>query len=398
MPTICVPFKTIGSNADSRSQLEYALTFISEDIEQYRINEATSCVEIDAPAGTDAAAIAKKAAELIARYEKNEFGLPKKVDFEQAFDRPAINAWEGLLARRLITPVGEGHVILRGLAAKLATVIHHRIDRVFVSAFQSELELYPTTILCSTLDRINHFTSFPEHVNFVAHLRRDLDVINAYSAECKTKGWSPAHHEGRMAEHDFAISPSCCYHCYEGMEGWLLRSPGRSTTMSVACHRYEGANHRTLSRLRAFTQRDVVWVGQPDYVMASRARAEALIIEWAKEWELSCSLETANDMFFTDDYAIKASFQRQQQAKRELRVHIPFENQTISCFSSNFHSTSFGKAFNIKVDGRLASSGCIGWGIERWVYAIFSQFGFDPAAWPAGIRDDIRRSGVNIEA
>ena len=398
MPTLQVPFKTIGSNADSRSQLEYALTFISEEVAQYRINEASSCVEIDVPAGTDAATIEKKAAELIARYEKNEFGLPKKVDFEQTFHRPAIDAWEGLLSRRLITPVGEGHVILRGLAAKLATVIHHRIDRVFVAAFQSELELYPATILCSTLDRINHFTSFPEHVDFVAHVRRDLDVINAYSADCKTKGWSPAHHEGRMAEHDFAISPSCCYHCYEGMQGWLLKSPGRSTTMSVACHRYEGANHRTLSRLRAFTQRDVVWVGQPDYVMASRARAEALIIEWAKAWELSCSLETANDMFFTDDYAIKASFQRQQQAKRELRVHIPFENQTISCFSSNFHSTSFGKAFNIKVDGRLASSGCIGWGIERWVYAIFSQFGFDPAAWPAGIREDIGRSGVDIEA
>jgi aryl carrier-like protein len=397
MPIVIVPFKKIGTDSDSRAQLEYALTFISEDVEQYRIDEASAHVEIVVACGSDSAAIEMRARELVARYEKSEFGLKKKVDFEQSFDRPVVDAWEGLLSRRLVTPIGEGHVILRGLAASLAAVVHDRIDRTFVPAFQSEREIYPPTILCSTLDRVNHFTSFPEHVDFVSHLRRDLEVINSYAADCKTNGWSPSLHEGRMAEHDFAISPSCCYHCYEGMEGWLLKSPGRSTTMSLACHRYEGANHRTLNRLRAFTMREVVWVGQPDYVIASRAKAEALIIEWAKDWQLSCSFETANDMFFTDDYAVKASFQRQQQAKRELRVQVPFEKQSISCFSSNFHSTSFGKAFNIRVDQRVATSGCIGWGIERWVYAIFSQFGFDPRAWPAGLQADMRLSGANLE-
>ena len=159
-------------------------------------------------------------------------------------------------------------------------------------------------------------------------------------------------------------------------------------TATVACHRYEGANHRTMTRLRAFSMREVVWVGHPRFVMEGRAKAEELIVQWAKDWELVGSFETANDMFFTQDYAVKASFQRQQQAKKELRLVIPFEKQSISVFSSNFHAMTFGKAFNITLGGRPATSGCIGWGYERWVYAIFSQFGLDWKQWPAKLREE----------
>jgi hypothetical protein len=134
--------------------------------------------------------------------------------------------------------------------------------------------------------------------------------------------------------------------------------------------------------------REVVWVGQPPFVIAARARAEELMHQWAQDWELSCTFEASNDPFFTDDFAVKASFQRQQEAKRELRMDIPFDNNALSVFSSNFHAATFGKAFGITVGGRPAVSGCVAWGCERWVYALLSQFGFDPAKWPAGLKKD----------
>jgi hypothetical protein len=107
-----------------------------------------------------------------------------------------------------------------------------------------------------------------------------------------------------------------------------------------------------------------------------------------REWDLVGSFETANDMFFTNDYAVKASFQRQQQAKKELRLMIPQEGQSISVSSSNFHAVTFGKAFNISVHGRPATSACLGFGYERWLYAIFSQNGLDPALWPEPLRSE----------
>src|SRR5579872_7265550 len=263
-----------GVDRDYLSQLEYSLSFATEDILSYRITEDPLAVEAEVATGADRDQVLRKIQELIQRYEKREFGLPSNVHFEQKRDLPAIDAWNGLLERKWVTPVGEGHVILRGVAAQFSKFIETKVDRVFAKAFNAERELYPSTILCKSLDRIHHFTSFPEHIDFVAHLRRDVDVLNQFSNECRESGWSPAAHNNKMADNDFAVCPSCCYHCYEGMENWDLELPGRCTTMIVNCHRYEGANHRTLSRLRAFTQRDVVWVGHPRFVVESRAKAE----------------------------------------------------------------------------------------------------------------------------
>ncbi len=380
MPRISVPIAQIDS--DIRTQLEYALTFVSEEILSYEINTAGSTIEAEVSSEAACEPASRKIQELVDRYQKREFGLPKAIEFREERDLPIIDAWAGLIDRKWVTPVGDG------MAAQLLSLIEARIDRVFARFFGAEREFYPATILCKTLDRIKHFTSFPEHIDFVAHLKRDLDVLNGFSEDCRANGWSPAAHNNRMGENDFAICPSCCYHCYEGMENWQLEPPGRCTTMAVSCHRFEGTNHRTMSRLRAFTQRDVVWVGHPPFVMDGRAKAEEMIVQWAKEWNLVGSFETANDMFFTKDYAIKASFQRQQQAKKELRLLIPAEKQSISVFSSNFHAATFGKAFNITLDGRPATSACVGWGYERWVYAIFSQFGFDVNKWPEALREE----------
>jgi seryl-tRNA synthetase len=388
MAQIAVPIN--GIDPDYRSQLEYALSFADEGIVSYRINDAAAMIEAEISAKADRESVTRKIRELVQRYEKRELGLAKTVDFEQKRDLPIVDAWAGLLERKWVTPVGIGHVILRGPAAQLMSLINSKIEKMFVDCFKAELEIYPATISCKTLDRCNHFTSFPEHIDFVSHLKSDVDVLNSFSTDCREHGWSEARHEGKMAENDFAISPSCCYHCYEGMEGWELEAPGRCTTMTLGCHRYEGANHKTMSRLRSFTMREIVWVGQPRFVIEERAKAEELIIQWAKDWEVVGTFETANDMFFTQDYAVKASFQRQQQAKKELKLLIPSENQSISVFSSNFHAMTFGKAFNISIGGRPATSGCLGWGFERWIYAIFSQFGLDVAHWPEKLREEFK--------
>lgn len=386
MPTLTIPIT--GVDRDYMNQLEYALTFASEDIVACEVNPETLTIQAELKSETARESATRKILELVQRYAQREFGALQGVHFKQERDLPAIDAWSGLLERRWVTPVGQGHVILRGPAALLMAMIDQKITDVFAKQFAAELEIYPSTIKAETLDRCNHFTSFPEHIDFAAHLKSDVEVLNGFANGCREHGWSSGLHEGRMGQVEFAISPSCCYHCYEGMEGWQLDGRGRCTTMILACHRYEGARHQSLRRLRAFTMREVVFIGQPKYVIEARAQAEELIFQWARDWELGCTFETANDMFFTQDFSVKASFQRLQQAKRELLLQIPFEKNSLAVFSSNFHAVTFGKAFNITIGGRPATTGCIAWGLERWVYALYSQFGFDPARWPAGLRRD----------
>ena len=386
MPTITVP--VAGVQPDYLSQLEYSLTFASEDITSCRIRVQDGVIEAEVRTEEGCARAAEKLQELVQRYAQPEFGLLQAIHFKQDRDCPVIDAWTGLLERRWVTPVGSGHVVLRGPAAKLMSLIDSKVVELFAARFGAELEIYPSTIQNRTLDRCAHFTSFPEHIDFVSPLRQDLDVLNGFAADCREHGWSPAHHTERMGSNEYAISPSGCYHCYEAMEGWDVAPPGRCATMTLACHRYEGANQKSMSRLRAFTMREVVFIGQPKFVIDARASAEEIIIQWARDWELGCTFETANDMFFTSDFSVKASFQRLQQAKKELRLQIPFEQQSLSVFSSNFHAATFGKAFNISVAGRPATTGCIAWGYERWVYAIFSQCGFDMKKWPERLRNE----------
>jgi seryl-tRNA synthetase len=388
MPLLLVPIS--GMSPDHLSQLEYALTFVCEDIVSYSVDRMDFSIKLDVRSDEACTRVAHKVDELVKRYRRAESSLAKQIYFRQDRELPIIDAWQGLLDRRWIVPVGEGHMVLRGLAATLVALLEAKVDAVFARTFGAEREYYPATILCETLDRTHHFTSFPEHIDFVTHLKADLAVIDAFEKQCRQEGWSAEAHKGRMAEHEFAVAPSCCYHCYEAMEGWRLDPPGRSVTATLGCHRYEGANHRSLSRLRAFTMREVVWLGHPDYVVECRRKAEDLIVQWARDWGLAGTFEAANDAFFTEDYAVKAAFQRQQQAKKELRLDIPAEGRAISVFSSNFHGTTFGKAFNISVGDRPATSGCVGWGYERWVYAIFSQLGFDPDLWPPKLRDDLQ--------
>ena len=369
-------------------QVRCALPFLSEDLVSYEVSGSDRKVVVMFQPGTDVEAMRGRVDQLLQRYQQGQFGMKSVLYFDQRHELPVIDAWAGLQERRWATQVGEGHVILRGPAAQLLALVDHKVMSIFAREFGAELELYPSTIKAETLHRCNHFTSFPEHMDFVAHLKQDLNVLSGFSSACRTEGWSPALHEGKMSAHDFAVSPSCCYHAYEGMAGWVLEKPGRCITAILSCHRYEGANHKSLSRLRSFTMREVVWVGQPAWVISARARAEELMQQWAKDWELSCTFESSNDPFFTDDFAVKASFQRKQEAKRELRMDIPFEKNSISVFSSNFHATTFGKAFDITIGGRPAVSGCVAWGCERWVYALLSQFGFEPAKWPVGLKRD----------
>lgn len=386
MPEITFSLATVDPGY--QSQLLYALRFASEAIENARVHAGQLLVTH--AAGTDPDEVRRKVDKLVQRYAKREFGFKEVIHFENR--RPTRNSdvYAELLRRRWVTPVGQGHMILRGEAARLWAFLDARFQRDFAVPLGAELEVYPATIACTTLDRVAHFTSFPEHIDFVSHIREDVDLLAGFAGRCRDQGWKPSHHDGVMDQVEFAISPSCCYHCYEGMEGHDLAKPGRTTTMVVNCHRYEAGNLTTLSRLRSFHMREVVWVGHPEFVKAGRAEADRRIVELARHWDLDCTYENANDMFFTDDYSVKASFQRQQEAKRELRMTIPQEGRSIAVFSSNFHAGTFAKAFQITVAGRPAVSACVGWGYERWVYALYSQFGLDSEEWPAHLRDEYR--------
>ena len=81
MPRISVPIADV--DADSRAQLEYALTFVSEDILSYQIKDIDATIEAEVSSEDACEPAFRKIQELVERYQKREFGLPKAIEFTQ---------------------------------------------------------------------------------------------------------------------------------------------------------------------------------------------------------------------------------------------------------------------------------------------------------------------------
>jgi seryl-tRNA synthetase len=375
-------------------QLKYAAAFVDEHIEDIRLEDGTIRIKHHSPAGSEQ--IAARVERLIERFSHGDFGFKEANLFEYSGPMPYRGDIVAELVRvKAIKMLEPGLFIFREPFSSLMRFLDYSFVTRIAKRFEGLTEeSYPAVIHAETLNKTNHFTSFPEHIHFLTHLREDLDVIEAFSQSVRDAGgWKhddPLALDANMPKPRFTMNPSTCYHCYEGLQDETLEGDGISVTAIAKCHRFEGKNHSDFGRLLDFSMREIIFVGKPEFVKENRLRSIDYLKELAAEWELDSVIELANDPFFTNDFQVKASFQRQQEMKYELRLTVPYIGKSIACSSVNFHSTTFGGAFNIKMGKRSAVTGCVGFGIERWAFAFLAQYGLDEAAWPQTFREQYR--------
>ena len=81
--------------------------------------------------------------------------------------------------------------------------------------------------------------------------------------------------------------------------------------------------------------------------------------------------------------------QVQEQSKYEMQLAW-CKAKYLAVASFNLHGTAFTDPFNIRLNGcEKPVTGCVGYGIERWVLAFLSQYGLDMANWPKEVIDKI---------
>ncbi|WNQ11636.1 hypothetical protein MJA45_00720 [Paenibacillus aurantius] len=371
-------------------QVKYASAFVDETIEDITLEDGTLRIVHHSPKGNEG--IEAQVNRLIDRFSKGDFGFKESILFENKGPKPYNGDIIAELAERKIIKVLEpGLFIFREPFSSLMRFMDYAFVTKVAGRFDVKEEHYPAVIHSETLNKTNHFTSFPEHIHFLTHLREDLDVIEAFSQSVRDLGgWrlsDPLSLDETMPKPKFTMNPSTCYHCYEGLQDEVLEGDGVVVSAISKCHRFESKNHSDFGRLLDFSMREIIFVGKPDFVKENRLKSMEYLKELAAEWEMDSFMEIANDPFFTNDFQTKASFQRNQEMKYELRLTIPYLDKSIACSSVNFHSNTFGNAFNIKMGKRPAVTGCVGFGIERWAFAFLSQFGLNEADWPAAFRE-----------
>jgi hypothetical protein len=223
------------------------------------------------------------------------------------------------------------------------------------------------------LRRARYLQGFPHLAVFPATLDPAPAALRAVAADATTDD-APA--LPFAAGCDSILPPAACFHVYGALQDRVLDAP-HVATACCTCHRNE-ASVAWLRRQRAFAMRELVCVGTGEEVRAFLARNRARADAFAAALGLDVRWDAATDPFFEAGRDPRALAQRLDPAKHELRLH-----GELALCSVNDHRDFFGEGYGIERAGRPAQSGCVAFGLERWLYACVDAFGPDCRAWPA---------------
>jgi seryl-tRNA synthetase len=377
------------------AEIEKQSVYVSPGIRRITVGAEANSIVIEHDDSEDMDALQRKASRFLSAMIDGFRALDRRIVASvQRRDTGPLesNAYAKLKERGWVVELGLGQVALAGPALALANAIERQAAGIGREQFNGTDRHYPTLIPTEALARCGYITSFPQHLTMVTHLREDFDDIEAFRKANLNEKSLQIPKSSALEVHRACMCPALCYHCYPTLAGRRLPASGHVETAIGRICRYESSNITGLDRLWEFTQRSIIWIGTDDFCCALREQAIEVGTELAREWDVSCTIETASDPFFAAVTTAKSFWQRSQDLKFELRATVEpatdGQTRTIAAASFNLHGTFFGQAFDIlDANAEPACSGCVSWGLERWVLTLFTQHGFDPGRWPASLRD-----------
>lgn len=276
-----------------------------------------------------------------------------------------------LRQRGQIWDTAPGLVGFRGRARELMEHIAHSLAELAMEETSDEWSV-PSGISFGTLERAQYFASFPQWLTAASHLSASSLVLEGIA-----NSDSPATAaRNAMERPDAALSPAVCYHTYERLAGQRLTSPTLMTAEGV-CWRHEGDRLSPLERGWAFRMREIVCLGTSADVEEFRQRWMGRSLAFAASLGLTVEIVQATDPFFAPTARGKSALQRIKALKHELVVRFP-DGRPLALASFNNHELFFGESFGISLNsGEVAASGCVAFGIERWLLAVLAAHGVD---------------------
>jgi seryl-tRNA synthetase len=245
----------------------------------------------------------------------------------------------------------------------------------------AEFCTFPPVIDRRIIERVNYMDSFPDLCGAVCSFMGKEPEARALSEKIHAgKPWGDA-----LGMTQVVLNPAACYPLYPTLTG-VMPAGGKIVTMLNWVFRHEPSREPT--RMQSFRVREFVRVGDMDDVVAWRDMWLNRGVELLRSLGLDATPDVASDPFFGRGGKMMAVNQKEQKLKYEVLVPVnSVENPTAVC-SFNFHQQHFGHTFQILTPGgEEAHTACLGFGLERVVMALFKAHGFEPDAWPKGVRE-----------
>jgi len=267
----------------------------------------------------------------------------------------------------------NGQSALSGKALRL----FKRLDLLFLNwaaEFQSSQYHFPTFIPADELVRLDYFANFPHLVTMPVTLESSDENLERF-AQGSTLDDAGNLNLTELAPVRDVFTPAACYHFYIDMQSSSLAQAKYVTTRATCIRKEE--RYLPLQRQWSFSMREMVCVGSAEEVTDFLAEARQRITRFFKDSGLPIKWMDATDPFFKPARNPKYLMQKLDPVKTEMVF-----GDSLAIGSVNFHRNYFGEAFQILRNGEDAYSGCLAFGLERWMYASLAYFGLDEALWP----------------
>lgn len=272
-----------------------------------------------------------------------------------------------------LSPRERGQTVLSGELLDLDRLLDDTFTR-WARCWNAAEYRFPACIEARHLERLDYFRSFPHLATFPVTLDRDKRNMDEFVAgdACSADG---AVELPKLAPAEHVLTPAACYHVYIEHEGESLDAP-RYITTRATCFRNED-DYTPLERQWNFSMREIVCLGTASEVEDFLTRCTYVINHFCAGIGLPAEWLDATDPFFSPASNPKYIFQKLEPVKRELVF-----GESLAIASTNFHRDYFGESFAITRNGESAFSGCVAFGVERWLSAFLGAYGESREQWP----------------
>ncbi|MEU6663072.1 hypothetical protein [Streptomyces sp. NPDC046821] len=257
-----------------------------------------------------------------------------------------------------------------------AVVLKDALDAVFTrwgTETGARQQSYPPLLRADDLRTLDYFRNFPHLGSPVTRIRADR--LADHAAAPSEASALPA---ADLADATHLLPSAACYGCFVHLTGTTADTPVLISTRAQ-CFRNED-HHDGLRRLWGFTMREIVCVGSAEAVRAHLDRHRERILAFGASLGLTLDRQPATDPFFQKDGA-RTVMQLLAPVKEE---YLHTDGTAIA--STNNHRNFFGERRAIGHAGRPAFTGCVAFGLERWVHALNELFDGDLAAAHHAVR------------
>lgn len=376
------------------------ISFISEDIISYRINNHELILKCEILNEEHRRKLIEKAELNISQFISTKKYLDIKYDSAEEENNEDDNSLEYLERRIPCNEIMSGSNIIQyedgviGFAGGAAKLFNYfdSVFKGFADKIGAEEEKYPVLLPLKTLDDTGYLKTSPQYQMFCEKMPEDMEELQKiYMNDSQIQ-----EKKENLGKVICALSPSACFHVYERYRNINLNEP-KSVTLLQNVFRNEGRfGWKEFGRLKDYHVREVVFIGDVTYVEQARKKIMEMTKCFMKKIKLSGRIVRSSDCFMIPQMQKYKLIQLKRKSKYEVCLEYRKENrmEEMAAGSFNFHGNTFTYPFHIKVEGKKQETddtvtGCVGFGIERWVLCFLSRYGECEKNWPEEVRKEI---------